>query len=422
MAKPLSDEIKQRAVDAVKVYGTEVLAAQALGIPRSTFQNHIRSAERDKFKAKDWLPELSKVQEKIEAGPDIEPLEKRRLQDRVDALRRQLTETERKALEAGAWREEILGLNAIPARPRVAELPDRNTAGGNRTILGALSDWHLGEVVDLDEMDGLNMYNEDIAKKRITRYFQIMGHLSTDHWSGDAPNEIVLWVGGDLISGALHPELVATDGLTIPESVKVAGEYLAGGIKSLYEKTRLPIRIYDSVGNHGRATDKPQSKLIVRNSFDALCLDFCEIALKCVDVDVSFYRSQSIDVMIPIYGWRFLATHGDRMGTGGGRGFVGAAAPIARGHKAILNDYVKSGLPLPDFIINGHFHTTMRSPFGWSNGSLVGYSEYARNLRLGAEGAKQTMLVVEEDRGVISEHDLFLGTPDEGSLYIGPQT
>ena len=401
------------------MYGGVLPASKAMGISRTTLQHQHNMALSDGLTPSSWLP---KPVDRVEPeAPPTDPIIERRLRDQLGATRLQLKASQQRAVQAEDWRSEIMRLTAVPPRPQLAPAIDSKTDRKARSIFLALSDWHLGEVVNLDEMAGLNRYNEDIAKTRLSRMFGIVSSLATEHWTGDPPDEIVVWIGGDLISGALHPELVATDDLTIPESVKQGGEHIAGGLLKLATATGLPIRVYDSPGNHGRATMKPQSKLVLRNSFDNLVLDFAEMALRHTDADVTFYRSSSIDAIVPIYDWRFLCTHGDRMGTGGGRGFVGAAAPIARGHKSILNEYTKFSKP-PHFIMTGHFHTTMRSPFGWSNGSIIGYSEYAHGLRLGAEGARQTMLVVEKTRGVISEHDLFLGAPDEGTLYQGAIT
>lgn len=412
--KPMTQEVMQRAVDAVHVHGSISAAAAAIGVARQTLQSQYHRAINAGFKPSEWLPESVITEE------DTDPIVERRLRDQLQATRLRLADAERRAADAEDWRSEIMRLTAVPPRPQSIPVKDLGKYNG-RSIFLALSDWHLGEVVNYDEMDGLNCYNEEIAKHRLARMFSIVSDLATNYWVGDGPDEIVVWIGGDLISGALHPELVSTDDLTIPESVKQGGEHIAGGLLKLWKMTSIPIRVYDSPGNHGRATQKPQSKLVLRNSYDSLVLDFAEMALRHTDTDIRFYRSSSIDCVVPIYNWRFLCTHGDRMGTGGGRGFVGAAAPITRGHKSILNEYTKFAKP-PHFIVTGHFHTTMRSPFGWSNGSIIGYSEYAHGLRLGAEGARQTMLVVERDRGVIAEHDLFLGHPDEGTLYQGAVT
>lgn len=400
-------DIAQRALDALKKYGTITEAARALNIPRSTFYGRLDAAQR---------------KEEIHDLPDKEPLDhivERRLRDQLADANRRATEAERRASEAEDYRTAVLGLSEVPAKPAIVKSHKKHLKGGARTILAALTDVHFGEVVNAQEMDNLNSFNQDICKARMGRHFATLADLATEHWAGPPPDEIVIWVGGDLISGALHPELVATDDLTIPEGVKTAGEHIAGGLLHLAKKTRLPIRVHESVGNHGRATIKPQSKLVIRNSFDALALDFAEVALKYADVDITFHRCHSIDTMVEIYGWRFLLTHGDRMGAGGGRGYIGAAAPITKGHQKLVTEYAKLGRR-PHYIMTAHFHTTMRSPWGYSNGCYPGFNEFARQNRLELEGAMQTMLVVAANRGVISQHDIFLGVPEEGSLYELP--
>lgn len=409
--KPRTPEQLQQAVDAAAMYGSQAAAAEACGLATTTFKDTLKQAEREGY-----TPGTHIKGEQEDSTDPADPIELRRLRDRVSELTTRVNDAERRAGEAEDYRGALMGLTEIPAKARPVPSPKRGHKPGGRTVFVALSDLHFGEVVDPDEMDGLNSFNTEICKARLSRYFHIIADLSTNHWHGKPPDEIVVWIGGDLISGALHPELVATDDLTIPEGVKVAGEHIAGGLLYLSKTVGVPIRVYESVGNHGRATIKPQTKMVIRNSFDALALDFCEMALKHTGADVTFYRCKSIDTVVPIYGFNVLCTHGDRMGAGGGRGFIGAAAPISRGHQKLMMDAAKIGRPV-DWVVTGHFHSTMRTPWGWGNGAFPGYNEFARQFRFEPEGAKQTMLVVEQHKGVISSSDLFLGVPEEGTLY-----
>ena len=41
---PMSDNLKREALEALRRYGTQIEAARALGIPRTTFINRLRAA------------------------------------------------------------------------------------------------------------------------------------------------------------------------------------------------------------------------------------------------------------------------------------------------------------------------------------------------------------------------------------------
>lgn len=106
------------------------------------------------------------------------------------------------------------------------------------------------------------------------------------------------------------------------------------------------------------------------------------------------------------------------MGSKGGQGFIGSAATIIRGHRKLMDTSWRSGRAI-HHVLTAHLHTTLESSFGWANGSVVGYSEYARDLRADPEPARQNMLVVHPLHGIVSFNKLYLGHPNEGSHYNG---
>jgi hypothetical protein len=355
--------------------------------------------------------------------PPADPLIVRRLRDENAQLRAALKESERRAVEAEDIRSGVLRLTSEPLAPRLI-MPGRDEfARSGRTVILHLSDIQYGETILSEEMDGLNRYDSEIAKVRLGRFFSKASDLMTKHWKGDPPDEIVLCLGGDLISGSLHPELEQTDFPTVPETVREVGEHIAGGIIMLRNEVKRPIRVMQVPGNHGRFTDKPQSKRRAASSLDLLAGDFCEAVVRGAKAkDVIFYKTQSPDAYFTVYSAHVLLTHGDTMGyRGGGVGFIGPMATIIKGHRKLVDTAWRSGKPV-HFVLTGHFHTTGKTPFGWANGSVAGYNEYARDLRADPEPARQNLLVVHPHHGVIQEMPLYLGHPDEGSLYMGPAT
>lgn len=365
------------------------------------------------------LPESPPV---ASPSPALDHIRDRADRDLVSNLKARVAEAERRAHDAEMRVRDILGLTAEPPRPQIIKPKKEELTAANRTVVLHLSDIQYGETVRIEEMDGVNRFDQEIAKLRLGRYFSKASELMTEHWKGQPPDEIVLCLGGDLISGSIHEELEITDYPTVPEQVKEIGEIIAGGIVTLNKRVKRPVRVFSVPGNHGRSSKKPRSKHRARSSFDLLATDFCEAATRGAGIkDAAFYRTHSPDAFFNIYNWHWLMTHGDAMGARGGKGFIGAIAVIVRGHQKLSHTAWRSGKAV-HFILTGDLHTTCKTPWGYGNGSVAGYNEYARDLRADPEPARQNMLVVHPHYGVINEVPLYLGARGEGSIYEGPAT
>jgi hypothetical protein len=361
----------------------------------------------------------SPINAQQEAPPD--PVAVQRRADAESALRSELKDLRRRLGSAEDIRTSVLGLTQEPLKPRLV-IPSGNDDGhGGRTVILHLSDVHYGETVDIEEMDGANRYDVGVARARLGRFFNKSAALMTEYWAGPPPEEIILCLGGDLISGDIHPELAQTNAPAVPATVREVGEHVAGGLVALRTKVGVPIRVYSVPGNHGRMTMKPQSKGRAAGSLDLLATDFAEATFRGAGLDgVSWYRTASPDAHFSTYGWHWLLNHGDSMGgRGGGSGFIGPMASIIKGHRKLVDTSWRSGRPV-HFVLTAHYHTTGKTAFGWANGSVCGYGEYARDLRADPEPARQNMLVVHPRHGVINEQPLYLGVPSEGSHYQGP--
>jgi hypothetical protein len=85
---------------------------------------------------------------------------------------------------------------------------------------------------------------------------------------------------------------------------------------------------------------------------------------------------------------------------GGGTGYIGPSATIAKGISKIRAQMARMGRPV-NYVLHGHFHVAMELPNGISNGSLAGFSEYAKNeLRAEPEPPSQTMFWTHEKWGL----------------------
>ena len=378
---------------------TRAEARAILGLSESTLRTHLADAE-----TKGFFKRTTKTYDKVDiAKRDIEK-----------DLKKQLTQLQRDAIGWDSIREGVLKLVTPPPRPVL--IPPKNTLirHEGRTVIIHLSDLHCGERVSLDALGGLNRYNIDIFRQRMSRLAHKAVSLMTEHWKGKPPEKIVVIFGGDLISGEIHEELAKTNDALASPAVLIAVETLAGVVEKL--AAVAPVDVYSLAGNHGRLTRKPESKGFVSNSLDTLIGQVVEMTLKG-DKRIRFFYPESGDALINVYGLIFCVNHGDRNGSKGGQGFLGALATIIRGmHK--VHAYYASQKIRVDFVMQGHLHTTGYFPsLGMSNGSGIGPSEYGRDLKARPEEAKQNMIVVHATHGVIDFKELKIGDPSEGSIY-----
>ena len=260
------------------------------------------------------------------------------------------------------------------------------------------SDFQFGEVVRPEEIDGMNAFNADIFGERYDRMIRKTiqwGNAIRDGWGAIYPEGMIYLRGGDAISGEIHQELSDTNDFGAIPAVRELIRYEADGIRRLRDHFGS-VHVISIPGNHGRTTIKPRSKGYVQTNYETLLSWWLASELKN-DVGITSEVPDSGDAYFTAEGWRFLLTHGDRVGAGGGRGFIGAAAPITKGHLKVRLDAYMADQPV-DYVLTGHFHTSIKLPRGFANGTIVGYNEYAKSLRLDPDSAKQWLVFAHTSR------------------------
>lgn len=322
--------------------------------------------------------------------------------------RQRAARLERELADAEHLAEQLAGVRGQDIVPPSWLLPPKD-GRRNRAVLGLLlSDLHVGEVVDPDEISGLNAYGPDIFRARIRRYFAAAIGIGP-RWAADCRLEGALVVlGGDLISGDIHEELRITNALTAHEQVRLAVEEIAAGLRQVVE-TFGRVHVVSVPGNHGRTTQKPTAKLYSRLSYDTLAATMLH-DLFTDDGRVTFQIATGRDAIVPVVGWTIFVNHGDGMGTGGGQGFIGPLAPIVRGSKKVENQQFRAKRPF-DLLLHGHYHTSANPGPVLSNGSMPGYTEYGNGLRAAIEPAQQWLFLMHERWGLRERAEIKLEEP-----------
>jgi predicted phosphodiesterase len=216
---------------------------------------------------------------------------------------------------------------------------------------------------------------------------------------------IVYARGGDTISGGIHEELAETEDLSPIEAVEVAFEEESAGIAKLADAFGRVFVPDCGGGNHDRITKKPRSKKAHAN-FDRL-INYMLRRQFQNDPRVTFQNTLSMDVLFTIYGRNILLTHGDRIGSRGGQGFIGPAATILRGAQKVIMEQSALGRHI-DMVMMGHFHTPMYLGWVMVNGSLPGYSEFAKMNRMRPFPPQQMLSFWHPDRGCVDLKPMIL--------------
>lgn len=342
------------------------------------------------------------------------PGEAKEITSAAARLERQAAETAKRLraaeqeLAAGAdLRHAVFGLRDQEIKPPAWTVPVKPPSGGPGIPILFTSDFQWGEVVTPSELDGINAFNVDVAIRRYRRLIERTIDLCKAHMVNPSYPGMIYLRGGDAVSGEIHQELRETNELQSIPAVRSLVEQEAWGIAELLK--HFPrIRVISVPGNHGRTTFKPQSKRYAETNYDTLSAWMLESWFKAQgEKRVSFWTPESGDALFNVYGWKFLLTHGDRIGSRGGQGFIGPAATIARGMKKTRDFYATLGQSI-DYILVGHFHTRMELEYGFANGCLPGYSEYARDFRAAPRPPEQWLFFVHPLYGVTARWPIIL--------------
>jgi transposase/predicted phosphodiesterase len=411
MPKPSLEKL-QEAMDAYHQGGqSKHEAALLMGIPETTYHYWFRLAKEAGLKPS---PSVNPTKEKEKKWD----LEKRSLEDTIRDLRAKLAAQERDSIRAARYSEFIQSVKtAIPETPKWA-LNLKGITGGPGIPIAHWSDWHVGEVVFPEQVGGLNEFNIAIAERRVRTLVEKIIALCFHHTAHPSYPGIVVCLGGDLISGFIHDELIETAEGPRTQQLLKTYELLAWALTALAEKFGK-VWVVCVPGNHGRMTMKIRAKNKVQDSYEYLIYKILADRFKA-DKRLSFYISESTDALFTVAGHRFLLTHGDSTGAKGGDGFIGAIGPIIRGEKkvrdasSVVDDFY-------DTCLMGHYHIYVSTDRVIVNPTLKGYDEYARNeLRATPEVPAQNLLFVNGDHGIIDQRRIFLEKrrPRSGALGV----
>lgn len=318
----------------------------------------------------------------------------------IKQLQQQNSELSR-ALEALLGAAETVGADAPPIRPLVRKAGTLPEA----TYVAMASDWHMGSFVRAREVRHLNEYTPDIASARAERFFQsnlIMLQAARSAWN---VNQLLLWLGGDLMENFLHEENLSENVLSPTEEVILVYETFARGIRFVLDHYDVErVLIATSNGNHGRNTKKSHAAGAFRSSYEFMVYQLLQKHF-ADEPRISWQLGIGYENIVDVYGFRIRFHHGDAIKFGGGVGGI-APALYRRVHRA------NSSGDATQLDVLGHFHALGFMPGAFVNGSLIGYSAFAQRLGMPFEEPAQGSFIIDAKHRVPSNmNPIFVKEP-----------
>jgi hypothetical protein len=400
--------------DTSKLYhahkGNQQKMADAAGLTRSAIQNRL-------IEGRKRFPKLFTEYPSARGGAPAVTAQERTINDEASRYRLEQSEREARAKLKDALREMALlqdrlkdleWANNVSFKPAEWTFMERVDRPREHMPELFTSDFQVGEVCRASETEAGYDYSPEIFSQRYRRMIDTTDYLAHYHGgSGWQYPGIIYLRGGDTIDGNIHPEDGGNNTLTNVEATELVFEEEAAGIEKLAKSFgRVEVKTPGSAGNHDRDVKKPVTKKAFAHSFDRLIHKMLVNHFRR-DKRVTFQTSESFDVRYRIYDQNVCLTHGDRMGAGGGTGFIGPAATILKGWQKVVQEQAALGFVIHQ-MRNGHFHYPFQTTFGISNGCMPGYSEFAKHFRMRPTPPQQTLTFHHRKRGLVDIKPLTL--------------
>jgi len=383
----------QQAVNEVAKYGSIASAAKALGVPRKTL-----SSRYNKAMDKGYVSGLTALDPEQEIALDTKvkslSKDKRELQKKYDEL---LKLFDQQKSQNSIIEEFANNINSVEYEKICIK---QDTCKSESTAVVLCSDLHYEEVVEKDKVDGLNEYNTKIAKQRLQKVFQNSLKLINMCRSSGNIEKLVLWLGGDFLTGFIHDENIQNNSLSPIESCIEIFQLLVSGIDFILDNGDFKeILVPCNVGNHARTVKKMPTTMIVENSYEWLIYNFLANHYS-KNNKIKFKLSRGYFNWVNVYGYDIRFHHGHYIRYQGGVGGIGV--PL---HKAIhMWNEARSAY----IDCCGHWHQQLCGKNYIVNSSIIGYNGFAQSIKAQYEKSSQTLFLMHPRYGKTIYAPIFL--------------
>jgi len=299
-------------------------------------------------------------------------------------------------------------------------------AASAQSMVAPLTDTHIGDNVEADEMVGLNAYNIDIFNKRLYGWATQVLTLVELRRNSVEIDELVIPMLGDMISGDIHMELALTNNDHNMGQMIRGANLIAQALMFLaphFDKVRVPC----VVGNHGRMTRKPPMKNKYMD-WDYMLYQWVSVFCKN-QKNIEFHIPKSFMTAIEVKNRNILLSHGDFVnGAGSGtaisKGILNMRN-ILQFRKGLQDEIGKlrnEEIGLPEYfdsVLIGHFHRIDEIDIGTGAihicGCMKGGDEFAMQRVQAINKPRQLALYYHPKYGEIGKDIIYLNRFDDSS-------
>lgn len=293
--------------------------------------------------------------------------------DVMNSYRRSLRDDARVEYMNDIIKESILKLQDLPTIEFTPAEVLESEAEGDAEAIMLFSDLHIG----LEVNNFFNVYNTEIAKKRVAKYVEDTIYLCRKN-NVKRLNILNL---GDLINGNLRTTARIENNEDVIGQVMIASEIMSEALNKLQEAA--PEVVYRSCSdNHSRVTPNFKENIEKENYFRLIDF-YLEARLK--DSNIQFCHD-NLDVDLGLFeltnGKKVMFAHGHRENIN----------TIVQGFMGAIRGYV-------DYVCVGHFHESKMKSFQGAkvfvNSSICGADNFAQSKRLYGV-AEQTLIIISD--------------------------
>ena len=299
-------------------------------------------------------------------------------------------------------------------------------ASSAQSVVAPLTDTHIGDNVEADEMVGLNAYNIDIFNKRLHGWATQLLTLVELRRNSVEVDELIIPMLGDMISGDIHMELALTNNDHNMGQMIRGANLIAQALMFLaphFDKVRVPC----VVGNHGRMTRKPPMKNKYMD-WDYMLYQWVSVFCKN-QKNIEFHIPKSFMTTVEVKNRNILLSHGDFInGAGSGtaisKGIMNMrnVLQFRKGLQDEIGKLRNEEIGLPEYfdsVLIGHFHRIDEIDIGTGAihicGCMKGGDEFAMQRVQAINKPRQLALYYHPKYGEIGKDIIYLNRFDESS-------
>lgn len=289
-------------------------------------------------------------------------------------------------------------------------------------IIVYLADWHIGEVISPEDVEGHNAYGPQIAAERVEHIAVVLAEFVEFYAAAHPVKRITFALAGDMVNnaGVLHPTQTTDYARVLVQALDAS--LLAAQLIAPFSKIEgTEVRVIATAGgNHGRSnTGKPPfGPAAAQTSWDQVMYEHLAAMLWGHGIDFQLGRAYSITV--DVAGHAVWLAHGHAIKGGGGALGIPAYGTKRASTSAVMASVLEAIRSAnPGRIVKharvAHFHQEVQMPMPTGTFKICPSIKGTGPWELAALGAVSSpeclFEVFHPEHGIIGSHTIDCSRP-----------